>query len=307
MCKDLVAGWPDYVRIVDASSHGVGGIVIGELSEIPPTVFCLEWPREIKTKLILSDNPHGVLTSSDLEMAGLLLLWLCVEAIVCDIAHKHVALFSDNLPTISWVEKKASRKSRIAAKLVRALVLQLNVKKTCPITTVHIPGVTNTLTEIPSRSFGSVHEWACNTDNDLLTLFNLTILLPKQISWTVFRFTTKKTTRVISVLRMKDSMLDKWQGLPKIAQHTGDIGQPMSGLGIGPLPTGGWVYNAHAGPHWICCTRPPGCLWKREASPGWHGCWRSHGHWTGDPAGLWQKHNKDNWEQENPSQTTTNI
>jgi hypothetical protein len=42
MCRDLVAGWPDYVGIVDASSHGVGGIVIGELSGIPPTVFCLE-------------------------------------------------------------------------------------------------------------------------------------------------------------------------------------------------------------------------------------------------------------------------
>ncbi len=41
MCRDLVAGWPDYVGIVDASSHGVGGIVIGELSGIPPTVFCL--------------------------------------------------------------------------------------------------------------------------------------------------------------------------------------------------------------------------------------------------------------------------
>ncbi len=232
MGKDLVAGWPDYVGIVDASSHGVRGIVIGELSEIPPTVFCLEWPREIKTQLISSDNPHGMLTSSDLEMAGLLLLWLCVEAIVCHIAHKHAALFS---PTISWVEKMASRKSRIAAKLVRALALQLNVKRTCPITTVHIPGVKKPLTNIPSCSFGSVHEWACDTDNDLLTLFNLTFLLPKQISWTVFRFTTKITTRLISILRMKDSTLDEWQGLPKIGQHTKDIGQPMSGLGIGPL------------------------------------------------------------------------
>jgi hypothetical protein len=122
------------VGIVNASSHGVGGIVIGELSEIPPTVFCLEWPKDIAANLVSSDNLQGSITNSDLEMAGLLLLWLCIEAIVRDVAHKHVALFSDNSPTISWVEKMASKKSRIAAKLVRALALCLNVTKTCPLT-----------------------------------------------------------------------------------------------------------------------------------------------------------------------------
>jgi hypothetical protein len=109
MYKDLVAGWPDYVGIVDASSHGLGGIVIEELSEIPPTVFCLKWPRDITKKMVSSDNLHGLLTNSDLKMAGLLLLCLCIEAIVCDIAHTHVALFSGNSPMISWVEKMTSK------------------------------------------------------------------------------------------------------------------------------------------------------------------------------------------------------
>jgi hypothetical protein len=38
-CKELVSGWPDFVGIVDASSHGVGGVVIGELSKCIPMVF----------------------------------------------------------------------------------------------------------------------------------------------------------------------------------------------------------------------------------------------------------------------------
>ncbi len=38
-CKDLVADWPDYIGIADASSHGAGGVVMGELLELPPTVF----------------------------------------------------------------------------------------------------------------------------------------------------------------------------------------------------------------------------------------------------------------------------
>ena len=37
-CRDLVAAWPDYIGIVDASSHGVRGVVLGELSGLPPTV-----------------------------------------------------------------------------------------------------------------------------------------------------------------------------------------------------------------------------------------------------------------------------
>jgi hypothetical protein len=40
-CKDLVAEWPDYIGIVDTSSHGVGGVILGELSPVLPTVFCL--------------------------------------------------------------------------------------------------------------------------------------------------------------------------------------------------------------------------------------------------------------------------
>jgi hypothetical protein len=118
LCRDLVLGWPNYIGIVDASSHGVGGVVLGELSGIPPTVFRFQWPQDITDNLVLFTNPRGSITNSDLEMAGLLLLWLCVERVVPDIAHKHVVLFSDNSPTVSWVEKMSSEKSRIAAKLV---------------------------------------------------------------------------------------------------------------------------------------------------------------------------------------------
>ena len=163
-------------------------------------------------------------------MAGLLFLWLCLEGMVPDIAHKHVALFSDNSPTVSWVEKMASRKLRIAARVVCALALRLNVNRMCPLMPVHIPGVENALTNIPSRSFGSNPEWLCNNDSELLTLFSRTFPLPEQASWTTFRFTTKMIMHVISVLRMTDITLDEWRRLPKIGQHIWDIGQTTSGL-----------------------------------------------------------------------------
>ncbi len=43
-----MSGWPDYVGIVDASSYGVGGVVIRELAECIPLVFRWEWPLDIK-------------------------------------------------------------------------------------------------------------------------------------------------------------------------------------------------------------------------------------------------------------------
>jgi hypothetical protein len=73
-CKDLVASWLDYIIIVDASSHGVGGVVAGELSELLLTVFRLQWPPKITNALVMFENPWGKINNTDLEMAGLLLL-----------------------------------------------------------------------------------------------------------------------------------------------------------------------------------------------------------------------------------------
>jgi hypothetical protein len=131
-------------------SHGVGVVVIGELSKLLPTVFRIQWPKEISKDLVSFKNPAGKINNSDLEMAGLLFLWPCVEVIALDLAHKHITLFSDNLPTMSWVNKMASGKSCITAQLVRALALCLHIQKTCPLTLVHIFGVGNSLTDIPS-------------------------------------------------------------------------------------------------------------------------------------------------------------
>jgi hypothetical protein len=187
-----------------------GKVIVGELSPIPPTVFHLQWPANISADLVSFENPRGRINNSNLEMAGLLLLWLCLEGVTPDLAHKHVALFSDNSPTVSWVTKMASKKSRVAAQLVRALALCLNIKQSCPLTPVHIPGVENALTDIPLRSFGSVPEWHCLSDGNLLTLFNNKFPLPEQASWTCFQFNTNVTMRMISALRMKGITLAEW-------------------------------------------------------------------------------------------------
>ena len=235
-CAQLVQGHPHYIGVKDASGHGVGGVILGESAACVPTVFRLQWPPDITANIKSDKNPNGQLTNSDLEMAGLLLLWLVMEVVCPDLERKHVALFSDNSPTVSWVKRLASRSSLVAAQLVRALALRLAKAKASPLTPLHIAGKRNAMTDIPSRSFGSEPQWFCTTDADLLRLFNKKFPLPEQRSWTVFRLTSEISTKVISVLRMQLSTLAEWRRLRTAGAHTGAIGAPMSHL---------WEWSLH--------------------------------------------------------------
>ena len=61
--------------------YGVGGVIIGENEACIPTVFRYQWPDDIMQDVVSEVNPTGRLTNSDLEMAGLLLLWLIMEEV----------------------------------------------------------------------------------------------------------------------------------------------------------------------------------------------------------------------------------
>ena len=229
-CRELVAAWPDYVGVKDASGEGVGGVIIGENKACPPTVFRLQWPQDIKDDLVSDKNPKGRITNSDLEMAGLLLLFLIMEAVCIDLGETHIGLYSDNSPTVSWVRRLASRHSVVAAQLVRALTHRMKAARTSPLTPFHIRGIHNAMTDIPSRSWGSEPGWNCANDDELLTLFNTKFPLPNQASWTVFHPSSEISMRVISVLRHEPSTMDEWRRLPPIGKNIGTIGAPTSHL-----------------------------------------------------------------------------
>ncbi len=127
-CPELMAGWPDFVGVVKASSHGVGGITIGKLFECPPTVFCLQWPPEITASIITESNLTGTLTNSDLELAGLVLLWIMMEHVCTDLVEKWIALFSNNSPSVGWVQCMAMHSSLIAEQLIQVLALRFNLQ-----------------------------------------------------------------------------------------------------------------------------------------------------------------------------------
>jgi hypothetical protein len=130
--------------------------------------------------LISNENPKGTITNSNLEMAGLLLLWLTMEGVCGPLQEKRVAMFGDNSPSISWVKHLASKRSLVAENLVQALTLQLKIQRACPLTTIHIAGRKNAISDVPSRLFGSNPVWQCSNADELLTLFNPMFPLPTQ-------------------------------------------------------------------------------------------------------------------------------
>jgi hypothetical protein len=175
-------------------------------------------------------NPRGAMSNLDLEMVGLLLLWLAMEGVCGTLREKQVTLLSNNSPTVGWVERLALNRSTLVERLIQALAMQLKTNQTYPLTPMHIPGHQNTIADVPSCSFGSHPAWHCAIDSDVLTFSNSMFPLPNQQLWTVFRPNYKVTMRVISVLRMQPFKLDGWRRLSKVGKHAGKIGAPKFGL-----------------------------------------------------------------------------
>jgi hypothetical protein len=176
-----------------------------------PNSFCLKWPPDISEDAISKSNPMGKITNSDLALAGLTILWLVMEHVCGPLTKKRVALFSNNSPTISVVHRMASCSSFVAEQLIQVLALWSNLQKICPITTLHIAGDQNQMTDIPSHSFGSKSKWHFKTNKNLLTFFNSHFPLPTQNSWSVCQPTSAIATHVISILWIKPFTLEDWR------------------------------------------------------------------------------------------------
>ena len=147
---------------------------------LPPTVFHHTWPEHIQNDLNSAANPAGSITNSDLELVALLFLFLIVEVVVSDLQDKHGALYSNNSPSIHWVQRLAAKNSPAVTQLIWALSLRLHMAKASPLTMLHITGTQNSMTDVPSHSFGHKPKWHCPTDKRFLTLYNSMFSPPTQ-------------------------------------------------------------------------------------------------------------------------------
>jgi hypothetical protein len=182
-CTSLVPGDPDFIIFVDASGGGAGGVLFGGKEPLQPTVFRLPFPDDVTANAVSDKNKEGQITNSDLEMAAILLGWLTLEGIVPSLRDKHIGIYSENTPSFAWTTKMASKRSKVAGKLIRALTLRQLDCMASPLVTLHIAGIINDMADIPSRSFGYKKEWEFKDDSDFANFFSSKFPLPNQRRW----------------------------------------------------------------------------------------------------------------------------
>ena len=79
LCHQLLPDIPDFLGYCDASKLGAGGVWLPCSRWLHPIVWRLEFPLEIRARLVSLDNPTGDITNSDLEMAGIVAQYLVLE------------------------------------------------------------------------------------------------------------------------------------------------------------------------------------------------------------------------------------
>jgi hypothetical protein len=222
--RELVPGLPSYIGFCDACKRGAGGVWISGSKNIRPVVWRLPWPADIEARLVSFRNPKGDLTINDLEMAGLLLQYLVLELLV-DLRHEHVAAWCDNTSTVSWARRMTSSRSRIGHRLVRALMMRLNVNESSPLVTVSIQGSRNDMADVASRSFGPSSSDSSATfatsHLSFLTSFNSQFPLEQETSWQLFHLSSKLSSLVFSELRGQPQPMDSWRRLTRKGNVTG--------------------------------------------------------------------------------------
>jgi hypothetical protein len=233
-CRELIPDTPDYVGYCDASKLGAGGVWMSGKKFLPPTVWRLEFPPDIQSRVVSFSNPTGDITNSDLEMAGLLAEFIVLEHIA-PLKFAHTAAWCDNTPTVSWANKMSSSKSMVAARLVRALAVRLHTNQASPLHTWSIAGVLNKMADTASRIFNKQNasgETFHVSDEKFLHMFNSKFPHPQANSWKIFLFSTKLSMLIFSELRGMTSTLGSWLRIPKSGSAIGVIGPSSSSPSI---------------------------------------------------------------------------
>jgi hypothetical protein len=206
--SELVAQDFDYVGFCDASAFGAGGVWFSGNTAIKPSVWRVEFPADITNQVVSDKNPKGVLTNSDLEMAGVLLHYLALEQIVADLRATQAVIGCDNTPAVAWTRRMASRAaSPVAHRLLRGLAMRQRTTRAAPPEIFHTEGERNVLADVASRVIANQP----NISNAaFLAHFNHRFPLPQSPSWTRVTPDFDLCSNVISTLRGQRLELRRW-------------------------------------------------------------------------------------------------
>ena len=217
--KELIEHPPSHKGFVDASKWGVGGVWFSGSAHIHPVVWFFKWPDSIASEFCSRDNPKGSITISDLELAGIFLHYIVLQAIVKrhrqSLNQCSVAIWCDNLPAVAWTYKFRASTSKLAARILRALAVRMHIDKAALPHINHIAGSYNIMADFASR-----HHSTC--PQQFLTEFSSTFKPPQGAFWTLFRLNKNTTSKLCSELLQQPSTLESWK---RLRRHAGEFGR----------------------------------------------------------------------------------
>jgi hypothetical protein len=223
--NELVADMPHYAGYHDAAAEGAGGVWFSLTDNMPPSVWRERFPHDIEADIITDDNPSGSITNSDLELAAEVLAIGVILESAPKIMHAPLGTLCDNTPTVSWVEKMASKAATpTAGRLLRGLAFMLHCHHAGPLITVHVPGTDNVMADIASRPTKAQKLFHCPTaltDSAFCSAFDAAFPLPDDKQWTLASSPLWVRSNVFETLRGKRLALPLWTG-----PNGPSIGQP---------------------------------------------------------------------------------
>ncbi len=175
----LPAPVPDYIADCDASAFSAGGVWYSRQCPLPERVWHLQWPADITAAVISESNPTGKLTSSDLEMA-VVVLQLNVLNLLVSSMQISTDSHSNNTPSVAWLTKMATKTANLDAahRLVHGLALRQLILHSAPVNiTYYVAGLDNNLADIALRA-----STQRDYDHAFLTHFN-TLFPLQERSW----------------------------------------------------------------------------------------------------------------------------
>ncbi len=135
----------------DAAAAGAAGVWFSLTGNMPPSVWRAAFPPDIESEVVSNDNPDGRLTNSNLELAAKVLAVGVVLATAPEVKHIPLGTLCDNTPTVSWIDKMASKaKGPTAGHLLRGLAIMLHCNKAGRLNTVHVKGDNNIMADVTS-------------------------------------------------------------------------------------------------------------------------------------------------------------
>jgi hypothetical protein len=186
---ELVPDMPHYVGYHDAAAERAGGVWFSLVDNMPPVVWQAAFPHDIASEVVSDGNPEGRLTNSNLKLAAEVMAVRIALAVAPKVKHVPLGTLCDNTPTVSWIEKMASKaKGPTAGHLLRGLAVMLHCNEAGRLTTVHVPGMDNVMADVASHP-AKAQKMSCAatplSDTEFCLSFDTTFPLPNGQDWTL--------------------------------------------------------------------------------------------------------------------------